>query len=289
MSFFRTKRGMTIVGALAAALVALIIFFLARGCEEETDQTKTTNAETGTAATVTDEVTVAIISQSVSPSEATEAGSLSFTVLVRGEVTGVSLTDQLPPANAGGQPRENFTRDMSLVSRDGDISTWMLQATASGLGRHLYFATAVKADGTTVQAAGDPPTYVVSAASQAQAQPQADQLPLQIATVTTNQGSDYDNSYNQGQPVQVSVHIPLWLPVNNQTVAVEQPVQVYIEYQLLNGPVRRADLTFWKNDQGHSWWTVNIAPDPGSHSLTAFAVDPDGTTVSLADIPFAIN
>lgn len=184
MSYFRTRQGMALIGAVVAVSV-IIIVLLAFSCDGQTDKnTRTTSATKATS--TRKESAVEIISQSVAPGAATEGETLTFTVLVQGEPASVSLTDQLAPVTGDGQPSEDLTMAMTLESRDGDISTWTLQATASGVGRHLYFATAVDGDGKETRSADDPPGYVVSAPEPAPDTPVAPTAELEIVSSTVN-------------------------------------------------------------------------------------------------------
>lgn len=185
MSFFKTRQGMALIGAIVV-VIAIIIALLAFNCDDKTDKTTGTTKAAMATSTRKETAAVEIVSQSVAPSSATEGDILTFTVLVKGDPAGVSLTDQLPPATGDGQPGENFTMAMSMESRDGDTSTWTLQATASGVGRHPFFATAVDADGKKVLAAGDAPSYVVSAATPEPAAAVTPTAELEIVSSTVN-------------------------------------------------------------------------------------------------------
>ncbi|MHB0915653.1 MAG: hypothetical protein ACYC5A_04745 [Thermoleophilia bacterium] len=185
MSFFKTKQGMALIAAIVVVIVIIIAVF-AFSCDDETDKAAGTTSATTATSTRKETAAVEIISQSVEPSSATEGDTLTFTALVKGDPASVSLTDQLPPATGDGQPGENFTMEMTMESRDGDVTTWTLQATASGVGRHPFFATAIDAEGNAVQATGVAPTYMVSSATPATPAPVAPAAELEIVSSTVN-------------------------------------------------------------------------------------------------------
>jgi hypothetical protein len=221
-----------------------------------------------------------IISESVSPGEAVVGETTTFTVLVKGEVASISLTDQLPPASSGGQFTENFTMAMSLASQDGDISTWTLQATANDLGRHRYFATAVKADGTTVQATGEAPTYVVSGASQ----PPGPSSTISVESFTIGVTN---TPIHQGDSISYFAYI--FGDAYNVTIFVESLTDPSLNYGVpltLYGPSgpNYAGTMDWRS-------TGMIAPAPGDYTIHAYATDSIGGgaqssfTLSLTVVP----
>lgn len=280
MDFFKTKKGMAITAA-AAVLTVVLIILAARGCDQEEETaTGTTATGTSTATTATTEeedvAAATIVSQSVAPVEATEGDTLTFTVIVQGDVASVSLTDQLPPATGAGQPRDNFTMEMSLASEDGDLSTWTLQATAAGIGRHPFFATAVTPDGTGVQAAGDVPTYLVSPASAA---PQAQDTALEIIEST----ADPEN-LNDGEQISFTVRVK------------GGPDSVIMNYGPAGGSIGNNNVLYLSQSGSESGgitvWTGSMAADASkcfsmnnACYYTAEAVRTEGSQIVSVKVP----
>lgn len=193
MSMSAKKRNAIIAGAGGALLVAVLLIFLAVRGSGEDENISTATARTATTPAATQPAATAqIVSQSVKPAEVAEGGALEFTVTVQGDAAGVTLTDELGPATAGGQFSLVFSEPMVKGSAADGITTWTLNATASQAGRHRFHATATLADGSTVQAASEAPTYVVSSgqppAPQSQPQPQPQQalsIVMQLASPET--------------------------------------------------------------------------------------------------------
>lgn len=191
MSMSAKQRNLLITAGVAAGIALLIIILLlARGCDGEdvtTDTVKTATIATATTSTQ-EETAVEIISQSVTPDNVAEGSAISFTVLVRGNASTLTLTDELGPASSGGSFTQIFSDAMVKGQTSGDTTTWTLDTTASKVGRHRFYATATLGDGSTVMASGEPPTYLV-APPQSVPNPNPASTPLTITGQVANPGT----------------------------------------------------------------------------------------------------
>jgi hypothetical protein len=123
-------------------------------------------------------------------------------VTVKGDAAGVTLVDELGPASSGGDFTPVFSQQMTEGSTSGGIATWTLSATASKQGRHRFYAIATTAGGEKIQAAGEPPTYVVSPAQSPSPQPAPSQQPLSIIMQSAS-----PETLSDGQPIHFTVKV----------------------------------------------------------------------------------